>query len=383
MKRSTRALKTLLVLAALVPVLGAAAAWQLGLASWAAHEGYFGPALSPDGRFVYVMVRRTTGATWVNGIFEQPTGAFPIGDRVSLVRIEVEGGQLDVLETWPSTPLVRRVVHASLGNVFAVMHTVIRADESGAVHYTAEFLLPGTPLADVRQMSGVWTERPEGRQRGEWQHVNWQSHQESEPIVAGNTEVFAVAGPASFPSAVLLLDHATRTATPVAYGRAYRTRYPSGPPIDELLTTSRKPEIDRLAMLKRRQAELVAENRARGATENDALLRSYRTLEDEGLMPRSRAPRIVAKPLSTADLPGVASLPLFEIAEGEMASGVFRDIENAIHTPGEEVEKSSVPYVVHRDYSNSAQLNAYLASGRRAFVVRYRGASYRIEIRTP
>jgi hypothetical protein len=383
MKRSTRALKILLALAALVPVLGAGAAWQLGLASWAAHEGYFGPALSPDGRFVYVMVRRTAGPTWLDGIFEQATGAFPIGDRVSLIRIDAKGGPLDVLETWPSTPLARRVVHASLGNVFAVLHATIRPDASGAVRYTAEFVLPGTPFGDVRRISGVWSERPEERQRGEWQHVNWQSHQASEPVVAGNTEVFAAAGPASFPSAVVLLDHTTRTATPIAHGRAYRTRYPNGPLIDELLATSRKPEIDRLAIWKRRQAELVAESRARGATENDAILRSYRALEDEGLMPRSRAPRIVANPVTAADLPGVASLPLFEIAEGEMASGVFRDIENAINTPGEEVEKSPVQYVIHRDYSNSAKLNAYLAGGGRAFVVRYRGASYRIEIRNP
>jgi hypothetical protein len=154
---------------------------------------------------------------------------------------------------------------------------------------------------------------------------------------------------------------------------------PNGVPIDELLAASRKPEIDRLNAFKRRQAELVAEYRARGALEAEALVRSYRTLQDEGYLPRS--PRIVAQPLDAADRSVAGSLPQFEIAEAEWASGIFQDIERAINTPGVEVDKSSVSYVMHRDYSNSEKVNAYIAGGGRTFVVRYRDAFYRIEIR--
>jgi hypothetical protein len=38
-------------------------------------------------------------------------------------------------------------------------------------------------------------------------------------------------------------------------------------------------------------------------------------------------------------------------------------------------------YVVHNDYTNSRKLNAHLASGERQFLVRFRGETYRVEIR--
>ena len=63
-----------------------------------------------------------------------------------------------------------------------------------------------------------------------------------------------------------------------------------------------------------------------------------------------------------------------------MASGVFPDIEKAIASPGTEIDKSG-RYIVHRDYTTSARLNAWLDGGAREFVVRFRGATYRIEVR--
>jgi hypothetical protein len=348
-------------------------------ARWESHEGYFGPVLSPDGRLVYAMVRRTAGPVWLRGFFESPTGAFPVVDRVSLVRIDVKSGALEVLETWPSTPFTRRVVHASQGDVFNVLRVDIRPDESGAVRYIAQLDMPATPVSDVRQISGVWTDAPEDRQRRDWQHVDSSHYASSDPVLVGDIEVFAVPGPASFPSALVLLDHASRTVRPVAETPAYRSRYASGVPIGELLAASSKPETDRLNAFKRRQAELVGELRARGASEAEAIVQSYRTLEDEGYLPRS--PRIVAHRLGAPDLAGVSSLPVFEIADAEMASGIFRDIEGAINSPGVEVNKSPVSYVSHRDYSNSRRLNDYIAGGGQAFVVRYRGVVYHIEIR--
>lgn len=74
-------------------------------------------------------------------------------------------------------------------------------------------------------------------------------------------------------------------------------------------------------------------------------------------------------------------VPLFEIAEAEMASGIFPDIDKALAAPGGEVERSLGKYVVHNDYTTSRGLNAHLATGAREFLVRLRGATYRMEIR--
>lgn len=147
----------------------------------------------------------------------------------------------------------------------------------------------------------------------------------------------------------------------------------------ELLEVSRKKDIERVAELNRVRAELVARYRAQGLSEIDAWLRSNRDLEDRGYLPKS--PRIVARRLEQADAAAMSALPLFDIADGEMASGIFPDIEKALAAPGVEIDKSIGKYIVHRDYRNSEKLNAYFAAGAREFLVRFRGELYRIEIR--
>jgi hypothetical protein len=64
-----------------------------------------------------------------------------------------------------------------------------------------------------------------------------------------------------------------------------------------------------------------------------------------------------------------------------MRSGVFPDIERAIADPGAEIDRSG-RYLVHRDFTNSERLNTLLDGGGGAFAVRFRGATYRIDIRS-
>jgi hypothetical protein len=98
-----------------------------------------------------------------------------------------------------------------------------------------------------------------------------------------------------------------------------------------------------------------------------------------GYLPKS--PRLVAHKIAAADSDAFPALPLFEIAEAEMASGVFPDIEKALAAPGTEIDKSMGKYIVHNDYANSRKLNAHLAGGTREFLVRFRDETYRIELR--
>jgi hypothetical protein len=74
---------------------------------------------------------------------------------------------------------------------------------------------------------------------------------------------------------------------------------------------------------------------------------------------------------------------LFSIAKGEMEAGIFQDIERAIASLGEEIDKTSDCYFTHRDYSTSARLNAYLKTGKMRFYVRHLGETYELTIRKP
>jgi hypothetical protein len=367
------------VVAAALAALGAA--WWLRLLTLESHTGYFNPAFSHDGRFVHVIVRETTGLTWGFGWehFTPPAHAYPLSDRISLVRFESESGKAETLESWSSTPVLHRVISEYRGRVFNTMHASVRPGPGATVRYEIEIAIPVVPSSDVHRLSGSWAPDEGARRRGEWRRGDYAGAGTSEPVVSGETEVFALSGPESYPCAVVLLDHRVMTTRVLVKSAACAGRYPDGPPITALLEVSRKKDIERVAEVARVRDKLVASYRSEGASEIEALLRSTRALEDSGYLPKS--PRIVAHRLGEHDIAALSDLPLFAIAEAEMASGIFSDIEKALSAPGGEIDKSMGAYVVHNDYASSRKLNAHLASGARQFLVRFRGETYRVEIR--
>ncbi|HEX6007933.1 MAG TPA: hypothetical protein VFY80_08215 [Burkholderiales bacterium] len=361
-------------------IAAAAAIWWTGIVSWERHTGYFGPAFSLDGKHLYAVVRETNGFTWGLGWehFTPPARAYPIADSVRLVRIDITSGQEETLEAWHDTPVLRRVISEYRGRVFNSLRAAVKPDRTGAVRYEVELAIPVVPASEVHRVSGTWSAHNAERRRGTWQREPYASPMLSEPVVSGETEVLPLSGPESYPCALILLDHRTMTARVIVRTRAYADRYPEGPPLAALVERSRKKDIDRVAALERKHAELVARYRAEGATEIEALLKTGRALEDLGYLPKS--PRLIAHRVESGQATR-NGLPLFEIAEAEMASGIFPDIEKALAAPGSEVERSLGKYVVHNDYTTSRGLNAHLATGAREFLVRFRGATYRMEIR--
>jgi hypothetical protein len=239
-----------------------------------------------------------------------------------------------------------------------------------------ELAIPIVPRSEIHLISGTWSPEKSAHRRGDWAGDAGSRLGPSEPVLAGQIEVFAAKGPEYFPSAVVLLDHRSMTTRVIAQSPAYADRYPRGVEVAELMETSRKKDLDRMMERQRIKRELASGYRAQGMTEIEALLKSNRDLEDLGHLPKS--PRIVATRLAAAP---ASTLPLFEIAEGEMASGVFPDIEKAIATPGAEIDRSMGKYIIHRDYANSAKLNAHFAGGGRDYLVRFRGQTYRVEVR--
>jgi len=132
----------------------------------------------------------------------------------------------------------------------------------------------------------------------------------------------------------------------------------------------------------RTHEELVQKYKSMGMTEIEALLRTGKDMQRLGYYPKSTT--LVARLLSREES-AQANLDknaLFTIAKEEMESGTFHDIEQAIANPGEEVDRTG-DYPIHRDYSTSARLNAYLATGKTQFYVRYLGQTYELTIKKP
>ncbi len=375
-------MKTLVVALIAVAVLASlGAAWWMRLFTWESHSGYLGPAFSPDGRFVYVIVRESMGFTWGLGWehFTPPAYAYPVSDRVALVRIAVASGNSETLEQWPSTPVSRRLIREYRNRVFNFMSASLLPGPGGTVRYTVEMSIPKVPASETHRLVGTWTDHGPEHHKGEWREGGFAQTGSSEPVLFGQTEVFVLNGPEAFPSAVVVFDHKAMTARVIAKSDAYAQDYPNGPQVAELLAASRKKDIERIAEVKRVREDLVTQYRAQGLPEGEALLKSGRELENLGYLPKS--PRIVAQLAPKDEAQADATLPLFDIAEAELASGIFPDIERALRSPGAEIDKSMGKYVVHRDYSNSDKLNAYLSAGGRNFLVRYRRQTYRVEIR--
>lgn len=369
------------VVVALLAAAALGAAWWLKLLTWEHHTGYFGPAFSPDGRHVYAVMRETSGVTWGFGWehFTPPAHAYLHTDRVSLVRIAVKDGSVETLENWPASPLPGRLLSEYRGRIFNTMQASVRPDAAGQVRYEVVIAIPVVPSSEIHRLSGTWSASSQTQRRGDWQRGGHGSAGLSEPVVAGEIEVFALNGPESFPCAVVLLDHARMTARTLAGSATCHGRHPEGPPVSALLEVSRKKDIERVARLEHTRKEWIAKYMREGASEGEAMLKSIRALEDTGQLPKS--PRLVAHRVTQAEAGASTALPLFEIADAEMASGIFPDIEKAIADPGAEIDRSMGKYIVHDHYDNSRRLNAHLASGAREFLVRYRGETWRLEIR--
>ncbi|MGQ0752562.1 MAG: hypothetical protein ACT4PS_18700 [Betaproteobacteria bacterium] len=369
------------IIVALLAAAALGAAWWLKLLSWEHHTGYFGPAFSHDRRHVYAVMRESAGFTWGPGWehFTPPAHAYLHTDRISLIRIAVADGAVETLETWPASPLPGRALREYRGRIFNTMRASVRPDAAGSVRYEIRIAIPVVPASEIHRLSGTWSAQPHTRRRGEWQRGGHGVAGLSEPVLAGAIEVFALDGPESFPCAVVLLDHARMTARTLAGSSICHGRHPDGPPVQALLEVSRKNDIERVARLERARKEWIAKYMQEGASEGAAMLKSIRALEDTGYLPKS--PRLVAHRLTRSEADATTALPLFDIDDAEMASGVFPDIEKALAAPGEEIERSMGRYIAHDHYDNSRRLNAHLAGGAREFLVRYRGTTWRLEIR--
>jgi hypothetical protein len=121
----------------------------------------------------------------------------------------------------------------------------------------------------------------------------------------------------------------------------------------------------------------------RGLHEGAAELTAIKEMQRLGDYPRPT--QLVARRLSDHEAQAARSAgrlePLFRIIETEFEAGLFQDIEAALASPGEPVDKNMGNYIIHRDFTTSDAVNRFLSGDGRAFFVQRGAAVFELALR--
>jgi hypothetical protein len=371
------------LLAAVVVVFVRGAVSQRGGTSF---ESYFAPVYSPDGQHVYFVERR------LNGTFKQTKEAdlffsspeFDVSvetDTFVLKRLNVQSGQVEELIRLAPSPLEGQRSEKTWGP-FEVADARLRFTKAGQLEFNVCLRVHQQPRAQEYISSGVWSEAQHvAKISRSWEKSHCEMSGYDEWPLFGDWELREIRG-SMLPAAILAYNHVTRDVKVLVKNKEYDRLYPDGAPVQQILEYPRKADMERTQTVVRVHEELLQKYKAMGMGEMQALLRTGKDMQRLGYYPKSTM--IVARRLTGTEAAAgkLDKEALFSIAKGEMESGVFPDIEKAIASPGEEIDKSD-GYHIHRDYSTSARLNKFIKTGKTRFYVEYLGETYELTIIRP
>jgi hypothetical protein len=383
--------KSLVLFGLIVCAVFAVLAWTFvrGAASQDNYEGYFAPVYSPDGKHVYFIERRSSGIVQMT----KPPGLFLSApeydvsvakDTFSLKRLHVASGQIEELVHFSPSPIEGRRYEV-LGDPFHNAKARLRFTKEQQLEF--EVCLTTTEVQTSKEYlsSGVWNETKHAAEiTRSWDAAYCQMSGYDEWPIFGASELMAVGGDAGLsPVAIVAYNHDTNRVKVLVKNKDYDRVYPDGVPLQKIRARSLRAVMERDQAMRRTHAELLQKYKLMGMSEVPALLRVGKDMQRLGYYPKT--PTIVARRLSAEEAASgdLEKDALFSIAKGEMESGIFQDIEKAIASPGEEIDKDTSGYLTHRDYSTSARLNTFLATGNTRFYVRYLGNTYELTIHKP
>lgn len=352
------------------------------------YEGYYAPVYSPDGQYVY-FVERSVGGTATQTrptdlFFSAPKFDVSVAtDVFSLKRLHIQSGQVEELVRLSPSPLEGQRYEA-LGSPFQVSDARLRFTNERQLQFNVCLTAHQPPIAKEYSSSGIWTEGKANEILRSWKESHCELSGYDEWPLFGDSELLEVRGnPGFFPVAIIAYNHVTNDIKVLVKSKEYDRLYPDGVSLRQIQENSYRPRMEREQTMKRTHEELMRKYRAMGMSEIQALLRTGKDMQRLGYYPKSST--IVARrlPPDKAKSTNIDKDALFSIEKEEMASGIFPDIERAIASPGEEVEKDSSDYPTHIDYSTNARLNAFLQAGKTKFYVRYRGETYELTITRP
>ena len=362
-----------------------AVGWACMRGGMESYEGYFAPVYSPDGQYVYFVERQTRGdarVTDVGGFFSDAKyDVFVAKDTFTLNRLNLATGRVEELVRLAPSPLEGRRYEAR-GHPFESAEARLRFTKEKQLEFGVCLTAYQMPVAKNYWSSGVWVEpQRAAMDLRSWQDSYCQTGGFDESTISGDWEVMQVNGGRHwFPVAIVAFNHITRNVKVLLKSNDYDRAYPTGVAVTELEKNSRRALIEHHQKVNRTYEALMQQYKAQGMSDIEAELQTGKEMERLGYYPKST--KIVARRLSSAEAAKIDKAALFTIVKPEMASGIFPDIEKAIASPGEEIDQDG-EYHIHRDYSNSARLNAFLSSGKTQFYVRYLDQTYELTIKKP
>jgi hypothetical protein len=353
------------------------------------YEGYFAPVYSPDGQYVYFIERQTSGT-----VKETRTGdfffsssefdSFVAKDTFSLRRLHVQSGQVEELIRLSPSPIEGRR-YEGIGSAFQSPDARLKFTKGGQLEFNVCLTAHQVPMAKEYFSSGVWIEAQHAAEISRsWQESHCEVSGYDEWPLFGDWELIGVLGGRHyFTPAIVAYNHVTGGVKVLVKNKDYDRLYPNGVPLRQIQENSRRPGMERDQAVRRTYEELLQKYKAMGMGEFQAHLRTGKDMQRLGYYPKT--PTIGARRLGREEAAKTEldKDALFSIAKAEMESGIFQDIERAIASPGQEIDKDSDVYFTHRDYSTSARLNAYLKTGKMRFYVQYLGNTYELTIRKP
>lgn len=361
----------LLVVGGLVVL--AAGAYALGIASYERYSGYFAPVWDESGKAVFYIQRDTSGFIWGMGWehFSPPASSHVTSDEFSLRRVNVVSGEVEVLQSWPVSPLSNRVTEHYRGRIFNSTSARIEPG-GGAADFIVLLQIPKVPRSDIWTLTGTW--KPDAPAVASWQQKGHSAGGASEQALRDGVEVIWVRGRESFPAAIVTIASDGKHRV-VLHNDNFDDLYPDGIPQKQIDERSRRVSIDRVRTFKKTKAELIAKHMAAGMREGEAMLKASEDMEDMGLLPKG--PRLVAELVDAS--PG--DLKMFDIPPDYFVAGLFNDIAAAIAEPGKLVDTNTGGYLKYYDDVVGLRLKAWREAGNDRFAVRTGGNIYVLEIR--
>jgi hypothetical protein len=339
-------------------------------------RGYFAPVFAPDGRSIYVVVRDVNASVVGLGYdsLTPPASVWIHRDRFSLITLRLADGRSTLVQEFPPSPLEGAHISAYHGSIFGGASAHLRWVDRDHLEYELTVTRPEVPSSRTYVWRRRWSPASALAEDSAAWRLDISRMSGDEPAqLAGDFEVIAVRGREGLPCAVVILRTGQSPATPLADTGRCGDAYAGGFTRDALGDQLRRPVIEHAALLNKTYADLVAEGRAQGLSDGDAMLRANKGMQRLGLYPKT--PTITAQGSACDAMP-----PVFRISNEEFRVGLFQDLDKAIDHPGEEIDFVG-DYVTHRDYDTSKRLNEFLADhGHREFTVAGRGGCWRMTI---
>lgn len=354
----------------------ALAAWGIGWISMPHGVGYFSPIFARDGQSVFAITRdaRAVVTGFGQEFFTAPASVRLLRDRFALINVRLSDGRVTVVEAFPPTPLEGQRIRAYRQAIFGSQRAHLRWGDADHLDYELAVTRHDTPSSRTFVIRRQWNAATRTYDTTPpWQEAHTAMSGDERAQLHGDLEAIAVPGENSMPCAIVILRRGDPQGRALIETGACGKKYPSGFSTDVLAPLSRRADIERAEHIRTTYADLVARGRAAGRSEGQAMLDAGEEMSRLGLFPKST--KLVAQ---EAACDGAS--PRFHISSEEFTVGLFQDIEKAIAAPGTEVNKGMGSYVIHRDYTTSREINAYVDAGNSSFVVETGGKCWRLTI---